>query len=156
MKKVQIVESSMQHSTEFYSWCVDEWSQEIVISSPDFPQPLFALYDGVLVGGIAFSLFEKPASDKQVVWINALVVSPDYRGRGIGSRLIQAAIGHCHTLNQQHLYVYTDRPSLYTRLGWETVPNADAAPQHWVLRTVLNERSESYSHNSSTAVSGLK
>ncbi|PMO55309.1 GNAT family N-acetyltransferase [Vibrio breoganii] len=138
MKHVQIVESSKPQCSQFRSWCIDEWSQDIVISSPDVPQPIFALCDGELAGGMAFSLFEQPFTDKKVVWINALLVKPDCRGSGIGSKLIEEATRQCGDLNQQHLYVYTNRPTLYTRLGWQTVPNADAEPQHWVLCTALS------------------
>ncbi|GEA50128.1 hypothetical protein VIN01S_09320 [Vibrio inusitatus NBRC 102082] len=135
---ILLVESNLPYCSLFKQWCEAEWGGCINLHSTDFPAPLFAVDMERLVGGVAFSLFAEPLTDKQVVWINAIYVKSEYRSQGVASLLAEKAVKVCAHLNQSYLYVYTNRPNLYIRLGWEPVYNANAEPEHWVLKTVLN------------------
>ncbi|GAB7220205.1 GNAT family N-acetyltransferase [Vibrio comitans] len=135
---ILLVESNSPYCRLFKQWCEAEWGDEMNLHSTDFPAPLFAVDMEQLVGGVAFSLFAEPLTDKQVVWINAIYVKSVYRSQGVASMLAQKAVKACAHLNQSCLYVYTNRPNLYLRLGWEPVYNADAQPEHFVLKAVLN------------------
>jgi len=49
------------------------------------PPPLVAVDDDDrLMGGIAFTTYPEPQGNQPAVWINALLVAPEFRGRGIG------------------------------------------------------------------------
>ena len=56
------------------------------------PDPLLAVDDqDALVGGLSFTSFAKPKKKELGVWVNALIVAPEYRGMGTASKLIGAA-----------------------------------------------------------------
>lgn len=86
------------------------------------PVPLLAVDDGhLLVGGIAFTSHPKPDSHELGVWINALIVSQPFRGRGIASKLVRAAELEATRQGASELFVYTSVPILYQKLGWSLV-----------------------------------
>lgn len=85
------------------------------------PFPLLAVDDGTVIGGLAFARFKSPIGNQAGIWINGLIVKPDYRLHGIGSRLIQAAETTLKMQGFNSLFVLTDIPSLYEKLGWKIV-----------------------------------
>lgn len=64
-------------------------------------------------------------------WINTLLVAPKFRRIGIGSRLVQEAERHVAKVGTGELYVYTNVPQLYQKLGWELVKELE---QKMILR----------------------
>jgi predicted N-acetyltransferase YhbS len=50
-------------------------------------------------------------------WLAGLVVEPAQRGRGIGTQLVQALLGHAQRLGFERVYFGTDGPGFYARLG---------------------------------------
>lgn len=96
-----------------------EWGNVDPMHTKGTPTPLVVTDDqGLLLGGLAFTISPKPASAELGVWINGLVVSPAYRRRGIASRLIEAAEFEACRQHIPELYVYTDVPALYSSNGW--------------------------------------
>ncbi len=80
----------------------------------EIPTPIVALEDNRVIGGAAFSNYTQPGGTNTVTWLNAVLVLPEFRGRGIASRLIRAA-----EEISPLLYALTDIPDLYTKLGWQ-------------------------------------
>ena len=59
-------------------------------------------------------------------WLAALYVVPEYRYRGVGAALVNAAAAKATALGVEALYLVTiGRQGFYARLGWEIVDRAD-------------------------------
>lgn len=65
-------------------------------------------------------------------WLAAMVVVPERRGQGIGSRLVRALLAEAHAQRFQTLWLGTDGPGFYERLG--AVRERERGPGFWTLR----------------------
>lgn len=114
---------------ELRGWFKQEWGEnEHVDNEVDafpLPKPLLALQQNNLMGGLAFTSFVKPKHSDFGLWINALLVTPQHRGQGIASRLIQAADAKAQEAGVGEFYTYTDIPALYQKQGWTIVSSKD-------------------------------
>ncbi len=104
-----------------------EWSEYEPEGSSALPQPIVAIVEGEVVGGIAYTKFAEPKSDKEVVWINAVYVSEEWRHKGIANKLI--FLGRQQVKGQAKLYAYTDVPGLYESLGWYREDSSEEATE---------------------------
>lgn len=102
----------------------------------DLPQVLVALEGKLVVGALSFIRYKEPQHNRDVIWINALAVASQFQGRGIASQLIELGVNQVGGFAQQFLYVYTNVPKLYTKLGW-TKLDEQCEPNHFVLRFEL-------------------
>jgi len=60
--------------------------------------------------------------DHYTPWVAAMIVAPPHRGRGIGTELLEAALGRCRDLYFGRVYLWThDMEDWYQRLGWAKV-----------------------------------
>lgn len=69
----------------------------------------FAYYKGQIVGAICAALHEDPEGGEQRVYIRTLAVLAAYRGRGVGSQLMDAIIHYCHSnssVSELYLHVH--------------------------------------------------
>ena len=98
------------------------------------PVPILAIEGEELLGGLGFTVFAKPDSKKNGIWINTLLVAPKHRKKGIGSQLIKAAESHANSTKVHELFVYTDKQGLYEKLDWTIV---DDTKESKVLRKTL-------------------
>ena len=90
------------------------------------PPAIIALKNNILLGGLVFSVWKEEEQSKFDVWINGLIVKPEYRGTGIASKLIREAMTKAPLL-----FTKTDVENLYLKNGW-TVHKKDG------LDTILN------------------
>jgi GNAT superfamily N-acetyltransferase len=107
----------------------NEWPEFPPINTVDHavPKPLVALTSAsALAGGLAFIAAKSPLSDELAVWINAVLVAPEYRRQGVGSRLIKAAQEAARRAGVLRLYALTELPDLYSRLHWSILSNDGA------------------------------
>jgi predicted N-acetyltransferase YhbS len=65
-------------------------------------------------------------------WLAGLVVAPAWRGRGLGARLVQAVCDDARRLGETELFLGTDGPGFYTRLGARV--HQQLRPDFWLLR----------------------
>jgi N-acetylglutamate synthase-like GNAT family acetyltransferase len=70
------------------------------------------------VGGLAFTTFRHPEMEEASVWINALRIVPTLRRKGLATKLIEEAQNAASELGIGELFVQTEYPDLYRRLGW--------------------------------------
>jgi predicted N-acetyltransferase YhbS len=85
---------------------------------PDaIPLSLLALVDGEPVGNVNLIEHDDDTRTHLRPWLAALVVVPEYRGRGIGSQLVRELAGSAATLGYSKVYLGTDNPGFYARLG---------------------------------------
>ncbi|MFM2589723.1 GNAT family N-acetyltransferase [Vibrio sp. TBV020] len=117
-----------------------EWSDFLFVDiykpEANLPPVIVALRDNQVVGGLAYSRFQEPNGDSEVIWFNAVFVSNEWRGQGIASELIKRGVNQVSTMSQSNLYAYTNVPSLYESLGWLAV-DIESEPHHKVMRISL-------------------
>jgi GNAT superfamily N-acetyltransferase len=88
----------------------------------------FGLYlDGAQVG------LARVVSDRATFgWLADVYVLPDHRGRGLGHRLVQAALDHPDLQGLRRFALVTsDAHQVYADCGFVPVPD----PQRWMTRT---------------------
>ena len=101
-------------------------------SDPDtIPLSRLALVDGVPAGTV--NLIENDDSKRPHLrpWLAALVVVPEFRHRGVGSALVRALKADAARLGLTGLYLGTDIPEFYERLGAAVV---ERDGDHYVMR----------------------
>jgi GNAT superfamily N-acetyltransferase len=87
-------------------------------SDPDrIPLSLLALVDGAPAGTVNLIHSDSESRPDLHPWLAALVVVPECRGRGIGSLLVRTLVTQAQRLGLPHLFLGTDIPGFYTRLG---------------------------------------
>lgn len=81
------------------------------------PLALVALADGELAGTV--NLIDNDDRNRRHLhpWLAAMVVAERFRGRGIGTRLVQALLAEASRLGYRTVYFGTDGPRFYERLG---------------------------------------
>lgn len=78
--------------------------------------------DGRIVGTITWAVWPDPdAEGTPSVEIQSLSVSEEWRGRGLGRRLVETAVGRIRALNAKQIVVLTFRPEFFAKLGFEPV-----------------------------------
>lgn len=112
--------------TQLRQWFETEWGQIDSFhgnhAEVEVPLPLVAVdEDGSLLGGLVFSSFQNPLRAEVAVWINAVIVSPKKRKKGIASELIRAAEREARRMAIGELFVLSEYSDLYEKLGWQFV-----------------------------------
>ncbi|ENJ2790134.1 GNAT family N-acetyltransferase [Vibrio parahaemolyticus] len=100
------------------------------------PPVLVAVRNNEVIGGLAYSRYQEPYGNTEVIWLNAVFVSPEWRGQGIASELINRGVNQVSELNQNNIYAYTNVAQLYKSLGWSVV-DIDSEPNHSVVSIPL-------------------
>lgn len=88
----------------------------------DYPMTFIAVVENECVGTV--SIFENDLKTQKALkpWLASLYVSLEYRGQGIGERLISRVQDEVKKLGFNTLYLRTEHTSKYYRkLGWEFV-----------------------------------
>ncbi|CDT58580.1 GNAT family N-acetyltransferase [Vibrio coralliirubri] len=118
-----------------------EWSdfkfKDTYKENVKLPPVITVLRDNVVIGGLAYSYFQEPHQVRDVVWINAVFVAPQWRGQGIASELINRGVRQVSSGVQSQLYAYTNIMGLYQGLGWSVV-DIESEPNHKVMSIELN------------------
>jgi predicted N-acetyltransferase YhbS len=86
-------------------------------SNNKIPISLLALVNGLPAGTI--NLIENDDEKRLHLkpWLAALYVSPSFRNRGVGSMLVKSLLKTAKNLDIKKLYLGTDNPDFYERLG---------------------------------------
>ncbi|ELS9256609.1 GNAT family N-acetyltransferase [Vibrio parahaemolyticus] len=117
-----------------------EWSDFLFAdtykSEADLPPVLVALRDNEVIGGLAYSWYQEPYGNTEVIWVNAVFVSPKWRGQGIASELINRGVNQVSETHHNNLYAYTNVAPLYKSLGWSVV-DIESEPNHSVVSISL-------------------
>ncbi|NOH99387.1 GNAT family N-acetyltransferase [Vibrio sp. 99-70-13A1] len=117
-----------------------EWSDFLFVDTykqdAQLPPVIVALRDNQVIGGLAYSRYQEPHGNCEVIWLNAVFVSPEWRGQGVASELINLGVEQALESIQSHLYAYTHVASLYESLGWSVV-DIESEPNHSVMSISL-------------------
>ena len=80
-----------------------------------------AIDDGRVVGMISAVDYVHPDKAPQL-WINELGVAPEWRRRGIATRLVETMLAHAETLECTDVWLLTERDNLPARAFYESLP----------------------------------
>jgi predicted N-acetyltransferase YhbS len=104
------------------------------------PLTLVALADHHLVGTVSLKFQDLDIRPQLDPWLGALLVLPDWRERGIASRLMQRAVEVARTLNVARLYLWTSSAEgLYRKLGWQVVERAEYCGKTIVVMSIATD-----------------
>jgi len=83
----------------------------------------FGLFDGEPGRGSTQAAFSRVVTDGATfAWLCDVFVLPEYRGRGLGTWLIETVVGHPDLQVQRGFVLATrDAHRLYAKFGWEAV-----------------------------------
>jgi ribosomal protein S18 acetylase RimI-like enzyme len=73
---------------------------------------------------LSFTWSSVPGTQDVALWINTVLVAPEFRRMGIGSKLISAAESSVAYAGVDELYVFTELAGMYQKLGWHIHSNA--------------------------------
>jgi len=87
------------------------------------PQALVAMKNGKPIGVVEIKFHELSLYPQHKHWLGGVYVSPENRGKGIGSELIQNALKLAESHNVAEIYLQTLRldGGIYSSLGWAMV-----------------------------------
>jgi len=83
------------------------------------PLSLIALYAGNPVGTVNLVANDNEERPDLAPWLAALLVAPEYRSQDVGSALVRSLVKEAARLNIHQLFLGTDIPQYYARLGAE-------------------------------------
>ncbi len=88
------------------------------------------------VGVVNLIDYDDPNPRVGTPWLAGLVVAPAWRGRGLGSRLVRAVLADARRLGESELFLGTDGPEFYRRLG--AVVYQQLKPDFCLMRFALS------------------
>lgn len=99
----------------------------------ELPIGLVAFVDGAPAGTV--SLLEQDLEERLDLrpWLAGLLVFPDFRSQGVGTALLRAIMEIGAEIGFETLYLYTEKPQFYRRLGWEILCEVRSDPGSSVL-----------------------
>ena len=121
----RIIKWQIEHYREsFPSFDHDDWIEFytpfVQGQAEPLPIVLGAFHGDECVGTV--SIVERDDlddADAYSPWLAAMIVDPTLRGHGIGTQLLDAAVGRCRLLGLRRIHLWThDMQDWYRRLGW--------------------------------------
>jgi predicted N-acetyltransferase YhbS len=137
------------------SWFYDEWgylslggSIEDVEDSlrqhlhrDELPLALVAFSGTEVLGSASLRPYDMKTRKDLSPWLASVYVPLEHRGKGIGSKLVQAAEALAGRLGISVLYLYTLRESFYARQGWSRLEQTKyGQEQVFIMRKRLASR----------------
>jgi GNAT superfamily N-acetyltransferase len=105
----------------------DHWTLEVAHAEladhalrRSLPTTLVLLEGETLLGSVSLVLEDAPElCDQGSPWLASLYVLPEARGRGMGARLVRAAVATAAEQGVTELFLFTpEHAGFYERLGW--------------------------------------
>ncbi len=87
------------------------------------PTSLVLLDEGRPIGSVSLVLEDAPElCEEGSPWLASLFVLPEFRGRGLGAKLVHAAVEVAAREKVEHLFLFTpEHAGFYERLGWRLI-----------------------------------
>ena len=94
-----------------------------ILAAPEAARILVAEHDGRCIGMVSLLSTISTAEGGPAAWLEDMVVHPDFRGAGVGSLLLAAALDDCRGRGVTRVTLLTDRANtraqeLYERHGF--------------------------------------
>jgi GNAT superfamily N-acetyltransferase len=80
-----------------------------IIGDPDVGTVLLARHEGQVVGMVNLLFTVSTALGARVVMLEDMIVSPEARGKGVGARLLAAAVSYARAEGFKRITLLTDR-----------------------------------------------
>jgi GNAT superfamily N-acetyltransferase len=101
------------------------------------PLTLVALHGAELVGTVSLKYHDLDIRPGPDPWLGALMVLPEWRGRGIASTLMRRVVDVARELKVPQLFLWTSSAEgLYLKLGWQIVERADYCDKRIVVMQI--------------------
>lgn len=139
---IQVVTFDQRYADDFarlnYEWIgryfkVEEHDREMLDAPYEYVirpggQILFALAGDEVAGTVALL-----AADEDMFELAKMAVSPDFQGRGISNKLMQACVDYARSVGKKRIFLesntkLTPAISLYRKFGFKEVPLAANSP----------------------------
>ncbi len=132
--KIATLAEHPDHVRTVSAWILNEWGSltpgatlekvetkfQTHLNRKRIPLTLLAFEGLAPVGTASLVLHDISNRSELSPWLAAVFVLPEQRGRGTGSRLVEAAERVAGQLGVPQLFLFThDREGFYARLGWE-------------------------------------
>ena len=101
-------------------------------SADALPLCRVAIDNGVPVGVANLIDYDDPNPRVGRPWLAGVVVVPGWRGRGLGTRLVQTLLQDARLLGETEVFLGTDSPRFYERLGARV--HQQLRSDFWLLR----------------------
>ena len=89
------------------------------------PTTVIALLEEILIGSASLVEHDMPGREDLSPWIASVYVRPEYRRKGVGTRLMQHVEAIARDLGIERLYLFTpDMRPFYETLGWVVLEEA--------------------------------
>lgn len=83
------------------------------------PLALVAIESGIVTGTISLKMQRVNGSNAYIPWVAGLYVVKEWRGKGIGAKLVEAMERKAREMGMRKLFLYTPKSErFYSRLGW--------------------------------------
>lgn len=94
------------------------------------PTTLVLHLDDELAGSVSLLEQDVPEFADLGPWLASLYVAPVHRGKGLGARLLGAAMRHAQRCGVARLYLFTpEHREFYARHGWQTMESRHLGAQ---------------------------
>jgi predicted N-acetyltransferase YhbS len=105
---------------------------------PDrIPLSLLALVGDTPAGTVNLIACDSRARPDLSPWLAALYVESNHRRRGVGAALVRALVAEAARLGREELFLETDIPEFYERLG--AVRHEPLAEGGWIMKVRTGE-----------------
>ena len=133
MVNVELLADHLELVPVIARWHWDEWGIYDPQGTPEkwaeglaartqrnrIPMTFVAFYNDQPVGSAALVEHDMEIRRDLTSWLAGVYVQPDFRSRGVASRLVNTAMTAARELGIETLYLYTrSAVGLYARLGW--------------------------------------
>ena len=128
----------------FYpGWTIGACRAELMAHTDpnSLPTTLVALDDtGKVLGSVSLLLDDLPGYECLSPWLASLFVRPECRRRGLGGRLLKAAVAEARRLGVTVLYLFTaDHEGYYAARGWSVAGRTSTGGQPVSIMTRRTE-----------------
>lgn len=138
--KIEHLAENIDAVSTLASWIIKEWGHLLPEANFDtlvselkqrttvhrIPETFVALVDGRVIGTASIVEHDMLTRKELSPWLAAVFVVPEYRNRGIGSKLVRRVMQEAEILGLNKLYLFTpDRMRFYSCLGWNILESTE-------------------------------
>jgi N-acetylglutamate synthase-like GNAT family acetyltransferase len=107
------------------------------LNRDQIPLCVVAHEEGIPVGTAGLVEFDMETRRDLTPWLADVVVDPERRNAGIGTRVVEFIVARARDLGVKRLYLFTpDRESFYARMGWSVLERTEYRGEQVVIMQI--------------------